>query len=267
MVIYTHKINYKYGETIKIKPIFDVHLGSTSCDETAFKKYLADSDESTYFIGGGDLLDSIICSDTKRYTKSNDATEGNDIIDQQIEKMYNLLEPYKEKIIGLTLGNHENTIIKYHGTNPIKRLCKMLDVKFLGYSSLVRLILSENGSRGRTVIFRIHHGWGGGARTIGADLTKFSKDTSYYDADIFLYGHVHKNQSDEIPRLGLAGDKLIARPKVIVLCGTFLKTLSDDEEPTYSELSGYPPVAIGCSTILIRPNTTWVNIKVSSGDT
>ena len=257
------RIEYKYGDIIKIKPIFDVHLGASVCDEQAFKRYLGDSDEKTYFIGGGDLLDSIICSDLKRYTKSNDSTSGDDIIDEQLDRMYALLEPYKEKILGLGEGNHESKITKSHGTNPIKRLAKMLNTPFLSYTWMYRLVLAENKARVRTVVIRGHHGWGGGARTIGADLTKFSRDTAYYDADIFLYGHVHKRQYDEVPRLSLAGGKLIARPKIIVLCGTFLKTLSPDENSTYSEIAGYPPISIGGATISIRPDSKFVSISVS----
>ena len=33
------KIEYKYGDTIKLKPFFDVHYGNTLCDIKAFKTY------------------------------------------------------------------------------------------------------------------------------------------------------------------------------------------------------------------------------------
>ena len=62
MIVSTSRIQYKYGETIKLKPIFDVHGGNKYSDKAALKRFLADSDESTYFFGGGDYLDSIIDS-------------------------------------------------------------------------------------------------------------------------------------------------------------------------------------------------------------
>jgi len=260
MVVFTYRINYKLGDTIKIKPLADVHYLNVNCDVNATKKYLTeDNDESTYIIGVGDLMDSIVVTD-KRYTKSTDAAEGAAIIDEAVDGMEKILEPYKKKIIGLASGNHEDTILIKSGTDPIARLCKRLECKNLGYSGLLRLILSENGSRGRTVIIRYHHGWGGGSRTQGADLTKYSKDLAYWDADIFLYGHVHRKQADRVPRLGLSGEELISKPKMECICGTFLKTYSKGIRSTYSEKAGYPPVEVGGLVVNIKPMQRWVDI-------
>jgi len=260
MVVFTYRINYKLGDTIKIKPLFDVHYGNTNCDVNATKRYLAEeNDRNTYIIGGGDSLDSIIVTD-KRYRKSADAAEGEAIIDEAIDGVEKILTPYKDKIIGLASGNHEDTILLRANTDPIARLCKALECKNLGYSGLIRLILSENGSRGRTVVIRYHHGWGGGSRTQGADLTKYSKDLAYWDADIFLYGHVHRKQADRVPRLGLSGEVLISKPKMECICGTFLKTYSKGIRPTYSEKAGYPPVEVGGLVVNIKPMQRWVDI-------
>jgi len=261
MIVTTKRIEYKYGQTFKLKPISDIHIGAKAFDRKAFKEYLEDSDENTYFIGIGDLYDAIVVNDI-RYEKSSDDEEGDDIIDKQVNRGAKMLEPYKDRIIGLGVGNHERTVIKRCGSNMINRTCEKLGVPSLGYSGLFRLIFREKTGRGRTVIIRYHHGWGGGSRTIGADLTKFSRDVAYWDADIFLYGHVHKKQTDEIPRLGLKGEKLYAKPKVICICGTFLRTYMDTTDATYSEVCGYPPVAVGGLTLSIKPNGDWVDIKV-----
>jgi len=257
MIILEKRIEYKYGEILKIKPIFDIHYGNSFCDKRKFIDFIEDRDENTYYFGGGDLLDSISVTDP-RYRKSSDNTIGDDIIDQQINGMIDMLMPIKDKIIGIGSGNHEDVITKRSGTNPTKRMCKELETEFLGYSGLIRLVLSENKSRIRTVIIRWHHGWGGGSRTQGADLTKFSKDMLYWDADVFLYSHVHRKQSDRIPRLGLSGKKLIAKPMLLGICGTFLKTYSETGDPSYSEVKGYPPTELGGLTLNIKPSEKWV---------
>jgi hypothetical protein len=256
----TARIQYKYKDTIVIKPVFDVHLGSTACDVKAFKKFMAESDENTYFIFGGDLFDSIVVNDV-RYRKSGDSTKGDAIIDELVDQGEEYLYKYKDRILGIAKGNHEDVVTRRCGSDLIARLCKRLDVPDIGFSGLFRLILTENGSRGRKVIIRYHHGWGGGSRTIGADLTKFSKDMSYWDADIFLYGHVHRKQTDSLPRLGLVGDKLVAKPQILAICGTFLKTYTDDVQPTYSEVKGYPPITTGGVVISIKPTGKWVDLK------
>lgn len=260
MVVIEYAIPYVYGQTITIKPLFDVHLGNRYSDERELKRYLEDRDDNTYLIGGGDILDSIITKDIKRYQKHADSTPSDDIIDKQIEMAYGFLKSYEGKIIGLGTGNHENYVSKNCGTNPIRRLCEKLHTTSLGFSWIVKLRLSEGKERTRTLIIRGHHGWGGGSRTQGADLTKFSKDMAYWDADIFLYGHVHKRQSDKIDRIGLIGTTLVPKPKYLYLCGTFLKTFSSTDEATYSEEKGYPPVAIGGLNIKLTPNGKWITV-------
>jgi hypothetical protein len=261
-IVDTIRIPYKLGDTIKIKPIADLHLGSKNSDKKAFVEYLGKPDKKTYLIGVGDLMDCIIVSDAKRYRKVSDAFESEDIIGESVQELVDILYPYKDQIIGLGIGNHEDNIIKRCSVNPMKMLCDILDTTYLGYSFLLRLLFSENGSRGRTVIIRGHHGWGGGSRTQGADLTKFSRDMSYFDADIFLYAHVHRLQYDTIPRLSVCGERLIAKPKHAVICGTFLKTYSESTDCTYSEAAGYPPTSLGGAVISIKPNNSWATIKV-----
>lgn len=267
MKILTHRINYSYGDKIEIIPVFDVHYGNKWCDIKSLITYLEEH-KGAYIIGGGDLLDSITIKDF-RYRKSADGNkEGDDVIDQQVKKMVEILMPYRDRIIGLATGNHEDTITEKCGTNPTKRMCEALGCEFLGYSGLIKIVMSETNkegkkSRTRTVVVRYHHGWGGGSRTQGADLTKYSKDLVYWDADIFMYGHVHRRQSDRVPRLGLSGEKLVSKPKIILICGTYLKTYSDNTDPTYSEKAGYPPIEIGGLSFTIQPTSKWVKIAIN----
>jgi len=262
MLVIEKKIPYHYGETIKIKTIADIHYGHALCDVKALEYFLADSDKHTYFVGVGDFLDSIVVTD-KRYRKSIDAISSEEIVDEQIDELYKILEPYKKQFINISLGNHEDTIVKKCGTNPAKRLAEKMGVPYTGYSCFIKLIMSENGGRGRTVIIHQHHGFGGGGRTSGGDLSKFARDASFYIGDIHLYGHVHRLQFDEIPRLGISGTKLIARPTILVICGTFKKSLTNTSTSTWEETMGFPPSKIGGATINIKPNNTWVNIDVT----
>jgi UDP-2,3-diacylglucosamine pyrophosphatase LpxH len=262
-VVDTVRINYKYGETIRIKPLADVHYGSKNCDMKAVMEYLGKPNKHEYIVGIGDLMDCIIVSDSKRYRKVSDGFESEDIIGESVAKWIDILTPFKSQIIGLGIGNHEDNIIKRCSVNPMKMLCDALDVPYLGYSFLLRIIMTENGARGRTVMIRCHHGWGGGSRTQGCDLTKYSKDMAFFDADLFLYGHVHRLQQDTVPRLSISGDRLISRPKHIVICGTFLKTYSDSTDCTYAEAAGYPPTSLGGATISLKPNNSWVDISVA----
>lgn len=259
MIVTTHRIQYKYGDTITIKNLADVHLGNAYCDKQAFRKYLKDSDDNTYFVSTGDLLDSITLQDW-RYEKHADDSKSDAIIDDQVEMLLDYLNPYKDKIIGLGRGNHEKTIIKKCGTDPIKRVCDIIGCKYLGYSWIVGLILHEDGQRGRTVDIYGHHGFGGG-RTEGADLTKYWRHARCWNADVYFYGHTHQKLTDQRDRLGRSGKRLIAKNQYLAVCGTFLKTFSETTNSTYSEEAGYAPVAIGGIALRIRPDERWVRIK------
>jgi hypothetical protein len=244
-----------------LKPCFDVHIGNIACDERAFKEYLADSDEATYFIGGGDLMDAVIVSDAKRYRKGVDASgEAEDIIDYQVERTAAILSPYRERFLGLGSGNHEDTLVTRCSTDMTRRLCRKLDVPYLGYSGLYRLMFSQNGNRGRTIDIRYHHGWAAG-RTPGGQLTSNTKDVMHWDADIFLYGHGHKLLTDSVSRLSIRGEnKLISKDLIVCLCGTWLKTYVLGET-TYSEKKGFSPIRIGSPYITIRPTYDGVRLK------
>jgi len=258
-------IPYEYGDVFTLKPLFDIHFGNTQCDVAKFKKYLAEGFyQNTWFIGGGDLIDAIIVHD-KRYRKETDASPIDSMVDYQVDEMTEILRPYAHRIIGLGSGNHEETLVLKAGTNPIRRICRNLNVPFLGYSWLVRLGFRELHGRGRTVVLRGHHGWGGGSRTQGGELTKYAKDVAFWDADIFLYGHGHARKYDEIPRLGLKGHKLVAKPKVLILCGSFLKTLSDGGTPSYSKIGGYPPIPIGGVDIMLQPYRDGIKVWTEMG--
>ena len=263
MKVDTIKLDYKLGETIKIRPISDVHLQNKWCDKKAFKRYL-DVDDSTYFLSVGDLFDGIITSDLKRYRKSTDDTESDDILNESVELAYDLLNPVKEKILFLADGNHEKSIQRHCSFNMTRALCTMLDVPQFGYSWMFRLILAlpDNGGRGRSVYFYGHHGWGGGTRTEGGNITKFSKHVPSYDADIYLFGHVHECDFKPLARLSMCGNRLISKPKHLAICGTFLKTLTNTIESTYSEEHGFRPVAIGGLEIEITPITDWCDIRM-----
>jgi hypothetical protein len=260
-----YQIYYRPNEVITLKPIFDVHLGNVQCDIDAFKQYVT-PDPLTYFIGGGDLLDSVITRDIKRYSKASDASVGDAIIDEQVDEMVKILTPVKKNIIGIGSGNHEAKITIHCGTDPAARLCKELGTRYLGYSWLVDLtFINKKSGHWDNLIIKGNHGWGS-SRTQGGDLTKYSRDVGYWDADLFLYGHCHRHQYDEFPRIGVKKGKLYARPKIMVICGSFLKTLSDGPIPSYSEQAGYPPVSIGGIPIHIKPGKDgmeiWTEMKV-----
>jgi predicted phosphodiesterase len=262
-----HRIEHESrADIIKIKPIMDLHYGSSTCDVKAFREYLRDRDEFTWFVTNGDLMDSILFND-KRYQRSMDASdkEIDEVIDADVLAVYKILEPIKDRILAVGHGNHEQTIVKKCGTNPSKRLAEMLGAPYMGYSYWMRLIICRKATHKRAVDFMISHGFGGGTRTEGGSLTKYSKAADRFDADVLIYGHDHKKNFTRYPVLYIDQSvkaKLIAKPKLVCLGGSWKKTYTNNTSASWEECMGFPPSEVGGITIEIKHQEQGVGLSV-----
>jgi hypothetical protein len=266
LLVIIHPVPYKYGDTIRIKFFQDLHIGSPLFDKTGFKNFLADMDDKTYLIGNGDIFDMILATDP-RYKKGVENCTTEAIVDEQIDEGYQLLKPYADRIISIGIGNHEETIVKHNGTNPIRRLCEKLStdthkVEYLGMAWMIRLNMHEaDKGRGRSIVVYGHHGYGGGTRTEGGSLTKFSKDLMYQDADIYLFGHVHEKLYKNIPRGYHGGTKYLSKDRLLIIGGCFKKNLTNDDSVTWEETKGFPIRSIGGVSVHIKPTMDWVSMR------
>ena len=263
MIVTEYRITYKgYTDKIYIKPIFDIHAGNTYCDIAQLKRDLANCPKNTYFFTGGDMMDSIVVNEL-RYTKDADATTGKAILDEQIDLITEILMPYKARLIGVGAGNHEEKVLNKCSTDLVARLARRLGCANLGYSGIIILRLNKkSGGGGRTVRIHWHHGWGGSGRTAGGTITKYSKDMTNYECDVFFYGHDHHCHTYEHPRFTTVGKRLMSKDLQLGICGTYLKTFSDTTDAPYSEIAGYPPLKIGGLILEIKPTDTWVEMKL-----
>jgi len=281
MLARTINIEYEYGQSYKLLPISDIHYdgkGKNSlCDVPKFRKALKENvDEKTIILGVGDWFGGIIPSDVKRYRKEHDAVEGGDILDQQIDGLAEELMPYREQIYGIGDGNHEDSILAHCSTDLIKRLIVKLNqgiekpIIHLGFSWLLQLRfgITTDGKRDRvrSMVIRGHHGWGGGSRTEGADITKFAHDVKFWQASLFLYGHVHKLKINDIEEGCMVGDSdWKTFTKRMCICGTFQRTYSSSGVATYAEKKGYPPTTLRHPIVYLTPDrASGVNITVQT---
>lgn len=277
MNVETISINYQYGETFKLLPISDIHYdgrGKNSlCDVAKLRKHLKEQvDEKTIILTVGDNFGGIIPSDVKRYRKAHDSADGEDILDESINGLTDEFMPYREQIYGFGDGNHEDSILQHCGTNLTKRLIDKLNngikkpILYLGYSWLLQIKFNQDAGRVRSLIIRGHHGWGGGSRTEGADITKFAHDVKFWRADLFLYGHVHKLKLNDIEEGRMVGDNgWKTGLKRMCVCGTYQRTYSKSKSATYAEKKGFPPTTIRHPLIYLTPSReSGVDIKIET---
>jgi len=251
------------SDVVRIKPIMDVHKGAKSCDLRAFRSFIAERDPLTYYFTNGDLWDSIYFDDKRFRLSGHDQSgqEDDDPIDEEVREMADLLYPIKDRLICIGHGNHEDVVAKRCHTNPSKRLADLLEVPYLGYSFWFRINLIRQPLSGKHnnhyVDFFVTHGFGGGTRTEGGSITKYSKFSDRFICDIFVGGHDHRKQYVRYPLLGIVGEKnvrLYGRSKVVCLGGSWKKSYSDNTAVTWEETKGFPPTEIGGVTICIKPS-------------
>ena len=266
------QVPYKLGEAVRLVFFSDTHIGSPGFAKNHFKKFLQSSMDhpNAYLMGIGDLLDCIVPSDIKRFQiscidpKYLASEHADEVLDMQKAEAVELLMPYRERLLGLVLGNHCYQISKRYGTNIHRQVCNELGADNLGYSCLYRLNLRENGGRGRSYVIHATHGFGAGTVSEGYSITKYSRLIYSYDADCYISAHDHQLWSKRLSRIGVTSTGKM-EDRTILLCntGAFCKTLSDTDSPSYSEVKGYPPRVLGGIVIdLYVDSHRWIEVRL-----
>ena len=119
---------------------------------------------------------------------------------QQISYLVDLLAPIKDRIIGVTTGNHENRVYRTDGIDVTSLVCRELGVADR-YGPEGILVFLRFGTRNSHDIHRSRnmrqwysiyatHGSGSG-RKEGAKAIRLADMAAVVDADIYIHGHTH----------------------------------------------------------------------------
>lgn len=217
----------------KIMLMSDLHLGSSSCDEDAVK---ADLDwakrENAQIYLLGDIVDMILPKDMKRYQPSavvKGLRSEDDLVGGTVRYAAEFLDPYKDLIRMISEGNHEGSVLQYHGFDPISALIGTLDCGIVhgGVGGYIQNRYACEGSNNVVNLrIRYHHGAGGSApRTLGvmslADMGAYSPD-----ADIVWQGHKHNkfaNGTTVIEKLKSGTHEITYEKQVQLMTGGYLQ--------------------------------------------
>ena len=255
---------------VKIFPFGDIHLGATNCDydrALAVRDMIA-KDKNAYWLGMGDVLDSITPSDKrwdaqildwKRLKKREGDRDESTLVIDQLELAERFFAPIWGKCLGFHSGNHEDVIAKYHFVDVAKKLCRDHDVAYLGYTAMTRLEIvsaakapgTNEGSQTINLdIFSEHGGSGGG--TEGNAINQLTKRFEQFRADILLKGHVHRRGISKRSEIQWGSVKPIHRTRLAILTGHYLQGYAIGAT-AYPERKSMAPSELGSTVILIRP--------------
>ena len=182
----------------------DLHIGASNCAEDKIRKLvkrIADN-PNAFWIGGGDVPDAVILNDSKRFDPSilpdwmlehqgadNIRKNLQDMVRAQEGRVYELLDPIRDKCLGLIEGNHEYSIMKHHNRDLSRHMCEHFNCPDLTDCAFIRFRF-HNGNKTSIVKMFVSHGHGGG-RSSGAEPNILYRLAADKDCDIVMKGHSH----------------------------------------------------------------------------
>jgi len=268
-------IEYKHrSDYIDITPLFDMHIGNAACDELLLRQTVKriTEEENHYWIGGGDTCDYINRKD-KRYRETSVASwlHGvEDIARMSRDRAISILEPIKDKCVGLIRGNHEMDFLRRYEVDiyasMVDKLRPTHNVKvMLGIQGFIILRLRrqlESSAKRTSWPVRIycHHGYGSG-RLEGGHALALGRIFKDYDCDVGLMGHRHVKQVLSRAQVAVTRDgRIFDRHQVGAFCGSFLRSYTEDE--VYVEEKGLPAQPIGPIKLRLWPNDRKIEVIV-----
>lgn len=259
-------IPYDYKDKFTVYPIGDIHKGVIHCDEDLLEGTINEikGDKFAIWLGMGDYGDLVTPSDFKRWDGRILAPwmKGHEdhIGATQLDSVEEQLSPIWNKCAGLIEGNHDEYIRRYNHYNFMYELLKRANRKYVvpngGTSCLVRLSFHRrNSNEVHDYIIHARHGEGA-ARTSGARaLAVLRLSQTFINAHIVLMGHLHGQESPDIPqRLILKSGKIKSFETIACMTGAWLKAYMQGVPASYVERWATSPSTLGCPKIIIEPS-------------
>lgn len=181
---------------MKILNCSDIHLDSKQCDRELLKRHC---DEADYIKIYGDLFDLMQGRQDKRRSLSDlkDKYKSSNYIDEVVKDAVEFFKPYAKKLLIVSLGNHESSVILNVGTNPISAFCLLMRMNgsnvvegsYQGY--MVDAFFLKNKVTLNIITTAFHHGSGGAPQKTEGTLEIEGDKAKFPNADIIMKGHNH----------------------------------------------------------------------------
>lgn len=171
------------GETdVWFTAIGDVHWGNRECEEEHFKRAVNEIGErEAWWIGLGDYVECALTAFTPPGAVWDQTMEPTD----QFFQFKELLQPIKQRCVGLIIGNHEERLRKA-GFDSCRVLANDLGTHYFGPMAHFALKVGTQRYSGAA-----WHG-AGGAVTLGAKVNQLVRGAEVTMPDMRWQGHTHE---------------------------------------------------------------------------
>ena len=266
-------INYSRPDKFFLYTLGDAHDGTKHFSRTELLRVVKQIKDNPFarWVDMGDKCEFIAPSDPRwdggavaEWVHPDNVAldEANDYI--------SIVEPIKDKCLGMIEGNHEITLKKHYHIDVQNYICKALNVTNLGYSAFIRMNFQRCADKrrgdgaGRTeysIVGFFTHG-AGCAITKGAKVNRLERIMDSFAADIYAHGHVHDLITNSKSYLYLTEEgKIVQKVKVGAMTGCFFRTYSQDIPSSYGEQKNYPPTILGCPHFTIIPDKKFLSVS------
>ena len=194
--------NYLFNHPYIVYYLGDIHLGASNCDEIAFKKAVKMiQKDGNAWIGMGDYIDAISYNDPRfnplEVASKYAIKDLKDLIRKQADEFISIVEPIKDKCIGLICGNHEHKYRKFNGFDVNSYLSENIGTIDLHQKAWIKIIFKDSTrNRFTPVKIVVCHGTGGGGFREGYPINKVYDIFRWDIADVHIMGHLHHLQTD-----------------------------------------------------------------------
>lgn len=180
--------------------------------------------------------------------------------EEQIFEACDLLYPIRDRILGITEGNHEGRVARAVGLHPGRWLALTLEVPYFPGRQGVLKVRLGRGENGKPISYLIAFAHGqSAARTPGGKLTAAWRMRDVVaNADVYICGHSHGRAVDVGVRLVVDPHNNLVREEkfYVVLAGSFLGYAG------YAREKAWAPLGAGCPRIRLDGRRKDVHVSV-----
>ena len=230
-------------------PFGDLHIGYGTMNRKKVDKvvdFIKDND--CQWIGMGDYIDN-----TPPQHKYFDFEATTMSPQDQVLEFCEIIDPIRDKCIGLLNGNHEIRSIRA-GYDPIKQILRISKIDEGKHLKSIHAFSIKTG-RVRYDVFATH----GSARGLyfstatGYKINKLLKLSSLADADLYLMGHLHDVIWTSNQKIAVESGEMVLNTKWYAMTGGFVEYIDFKKKlESYGAAMGYTPIETGCNAVLFE---------------
>jgi hypothetical protein len=256
LIYHCQELSSKFKEVIVV-PVSDIHYGNPMFSKHHLQKTIDFilSKPNIYTILNGDLCECVL------RTSKGDVYTQTATPQKQRDYIVKAFMPIKDRVLGMTSGNHEGRIFELTGVDICSDIAEKLGCPYSPEEILVKVSFGAGNARMKDGPYCYYiyatHGYGG-ARTKGAKNVKVERTSHQVYAHCYIMSHDHDASIQEgafltpHPRTyidkatGFKVGSMTSIDKKLVKTGAYLK------RGGYAARGGYDPVSLNIIEIKLK---------------